>query len=334
MKIRRHKGFISRLTDSNTIIMTKSVKVNNRFSRSAMWLVHIAALVCVSIWGLSFVSTKVLLNCGMGPVEIYMYRFIIAYILVLFFSHKRLFAYNWREEGMFAICGICAGSIYFIAENTALKYTLATNVSLLTSLSPLITAFLAGFIYRNERPGRGVLIGSAIAFLGVACVIFNASATLEVRPLGDILSIGAAFSWALYSLVLRRVSANYDVWFITRKTFFYGVISAIPFLLMEPSLKNPLSFLHNTDVIINVLFLAVGASLVGYLLWSLAVKKMGAVKANNYMYFQSVMTMIASAIIIGEPITTVGVIGCAMIIGGLYLGDRLNSSRSMQQQKR
>lgn len=302
-------------------------------NKSPLWVVHLAALVCVTMWGFSFVSTRVLLDNGMGTVEIYMYRFIIAYLLILVFSHKRIFAHSWREEGMFAICGLCAGSIYFIAENTALKYTLVTNVSLLTSLSPLITALLAGFIYKNEKPGRGVMLGSLIAFLGVACVIFNASATLEVRPLGDILSIGAAFSWAFYSLVLRRLSANYDVWFITRKTFFYGVVTAIPFMLIEPHLNSPIALMKNPDVVFNVVFLAIGASLIAYLLWSVAVKGLGAVKANNYMYFQSVVTMIASAFIIGEPITAMGVIGCLMIIGGLFLGDKLNRNRAMQPRK-
>lgn len=174
-------------------------------------LVHLAAFCCVSMWGLSFVSSKVLLEEGLGTVEIYIYRFTIAYVLMLLISHSRIMAQSARDEGMFALCGICAGSIYFIAENTALQYTLTTNVSLLTSISPLVTALLAGFIYPNERPGKGLLTGSMVAFLGVAMVIFNASATLEIRPLGDLLALGACFSWAVYSLILRRLSANYDV---------------------------------------------------------------------------------------------------------------------------
>ena len=79
-----------------------------------------------------------------------------------------------------------------------------------------------------------------------------------------------------------------------------------------------------------MLFLAIGASLVSYLLWSLAVKKLGAVKANNYMYFQPVVTMIAAAIIIGEPITPIGVLGCVTIIFGLWLGDWLTRRRAMK----
>lgn len=66
------------------------------------------------------------------------------------------------------------------------------------------------------------------------------------------------------------------------------------------------------------------------MLWSLAVKKLGAVSANNYMYFQPVVTMIAAAIVIGEPITPVGVIGCLTIIFGLWLGDWLTRRQAMK----
>lgn len=285
---------------------------------------HMAALVTVSMWGYSFVSSKVLLENGLGPVQIYVCRFVLAYILVAFISHRKLWASNWREEGMFALCGLLAGSLYFIAENTALEYTLTTNVSLLTSLSPLLTAMLVGLVYKTERLGAGTWVGSAIAILGVACVVFNSSSSLEVRPFGDFLSIAAAFSWAFYSLILRRLNANYDVWFITRKTFFYGILTAIPFLIFERDTVNPLEIMGRPEVYGNLLFLGVGASTVAYVLWALSVKQLGAVKANNYMYFQSIVTLVVSAIVLGEHVNLIGYIGIALIIGGLWAGDNIN----------
>jgi drug/metabolite transporter (DMT)-like permease len=252
---------------------------------------------------------------------------------VLCISHKRFKSHSWRDEGLFALCGITAGSLYFIAENTALQYTLVGNVSLLTSLSPLITAMLAGLMYKNERPTRGMLIGSGVAFIGVACVIFNSSTNVEVRPVGDILSLAAAFSWAVYSLILRRLNANYDVWFVTRKTFFYGVITALPFLLFAPSLKNPIDVFTDGTVVFHLVFLAAGASTLGFSMWSVAVRWLGAVMANNYMYVQPIVTMVGSFIIIGEAISAMGAFGCALILVGLWLGDWLNR-RAQQRMHR
>ena len=293
---------------------------------------HLGAIAAVAMWGLSFVSTKVIMEEGhLSPTEAYIYRFIIAYLIILFIAHKRLFCDNWRDEGMMALVGICAGSIYFIAENTALQYTLTANVSLLTSTSPLITVLLVALIYRNEKLGAGLIIGSCVAFVGVACVIFNSSTSVQIKPLGDLLAIGASFSWAVYSLILKRLNVTYDALFITRKTFFYGIVTAIPFLLFEPTLINPFRALANPLVLGNLLFLALGASVCGYYLWALTVKNMGAVKANNYMYFQPVVTLIAGALALGEHISMLGYAGFALILFGLWLGDYLQRRLAMRK---
>lgn len=285
---------------------------------------HIAGVITVSMWGYSFVSSKVLLDNGLGPVEIYVLRFLLAYLLIVCLNHRKFLAHNLRDELLFAVCGLCAGSLYFIAENTALEYTLTTNVSLLTSMSPLITALLVASVYKTEKLGIGNWVGSAIAIMGVACVVFNSSSSLEVRPLGDFLSLAAAFSWSIYSLVLRRLNAGYDVWFITRKTFFYGLITSIPFLLYEHNTVDLLEALQRPQVYGNILFLGLGASTIAYVLWAVTVRQVGAVKANNYMYLQSIITLLVSAVVLGERITLLGCVGIVLIIGGLWLGENIN----------
>lgn len=303
---------------------------------SALILAHLGAIICVIMWGTSFVSTKVLLeygggaDTGMQPVEIYIYRFILAYLMILVINHRRFLANSWRDEGLLALCGILSGSIYFLAENFALQYTLVTNVSLLTSTSPLITAMIIGFWYKSEIPGRGMIVGSAVAFLGVACVIFNSSFNLQINPLGDILSLAAAFSWALYSIVLKKLNAVYDAWFITRKTFFYGVITSLPFLLVEHPRYSIVQVFSTPALWGNLVFLSLGASLLGFVLWAVTVKKVGAVKANNYIYLQPIVTLVLSVVALGEHISVVGCIGCALILAGLWLGDYLTKRQRMR----
>lgn len=307
-----------------------SRKVSKAYSNKSQILGHLGALVCVTMWGISFVSTKVLLNYGMQPVEIYLYRFILAYFLILIIKRTRLFSNNWRDEGLLVLCGMLAGSIYFIAENFALRYTLVSNVSLLTSTSPLITALLIGVWYRSERPGSGMLLGSLVALTGVGCVIFNSSFNLEIRPLGDVLALAGAFSWALYSLILKKLNALYDVWFITRKTFFYGVLTALPFLSVEPAAYSITQVLSNGELVGNLLFLGLGASLTAYVLWAETVKKVGAVKANNYLYLQPIITLVVSVFLLGENVSVVGCVGCALILLGLWLGDWLTRRKAMR----
>ncbi len=298
-------------------------RANSLKAQSGNLLFHIGAILTVVAWGVSFVSTKVLLDNGLRPAEIYVYRFMLAYIMVLAVCHKRILSNSLRDELLFMVCGLCAGSIYFIAENTAIEYTLVSNVSLIVTTAPLITALLVGLIYRSERFGKGTVVGSVIAFVGVACVIFNSSFVVKMNPIGDLLSLSAAVSWAIYSIVLKKLNALYSVMFISRKTFFYGIITALPYMLFEPGMSSP-SVLLSPDVFPHLLFLGMFASMLAYVVWAQAVKRLGAVKASNYLYFSPIVTLVASVFFLGEHISVVGYIGCALILGGVWLGDLLN----------
>ncbi|MCI9285521.1 MAG: DMT family transporter [Muribaculaceae bacterium] len=287
-----------------------------------VWIYHIFALIVIVAWGLSFISTRVLLDNGLHPIEIYIYRFVIAYLALLAVCHDKLWANSLKDEGMFVVCGLVAGSIYFISENVALEYTLVSNVSLITSLPPLLTVLLMGLVYKTDKPGSGAYIGSIVAFLGVGLVIFNSSFNMSINPIGDLLALLAAFCWAIYSLILKPLNVHYDARFITRKVFFYGVLTALPFLLVEPQIA-PIATLGKPVVLWNLLFLSLVCSLACYLLWAYAVLKIGAVTASNYLYFQPVVTMIFSFVILHETITAVGMTGCLMILLGVWLADYL-----------
>lgn len=305
--------------------MNKKLKIG----QSSALLFHIGAIVVVAMWGFSFVSTKVLLENSIQPTEAYVYRTFLAYILTLLFCHRRIMANSLRDEVLFMVCGACAGSLYFIAENTALEYTLVSNVSLIVTLSPLLTTLLIGAIYKSEKPGKWVYAGSLIAVFGVGCVIFNSCFALDIRPLGDLLSLAAALSWSVYSLVLRKLNALYTVMFISRKTFFYGIITAIPFLVMQPEHSSIAVFTH-MDVWINFLFLGIFCSTLAFILWAWVVKGLGAISANNYLYFQPIVTLVASALVLGEKVSIIGYTGCALILLGVWVSDRKNTTKPMK----
>lgn len=311
-------------------------------SRKSLLFCHLGALLAVGMWGGSFVSTKVLVNNNLGPVEIYIYRFLLAYVLVLIGSHTKLWANSWRDELLFLVCGLCGSSIYFIAENTAVTYTRVSDVSMITTLSPLLTTLLIGALYKTERPGKWTYFGSLIAFLGVGFIIFkdgfNCGVTSSNGPdalsttIGDLLALGSAFSWAIYSLVLRKLNATYTAQFITRKTFFYGLVTAIPFWIIS---KEPISspeVLLKPEVFMNLLFLGVMCSMLAYLIWAWVMGNLGAIKTNNYLYIQPIVTMIIAAILFdNDPITIIGCLGCFLIIGGLWLGDYMTRREALKQ---
>lgn len=297
-----------------------------------IWL-HLGAVLAVTAWGISFINTRVLMDNGFTPVEVFIYRCVIAYALLLLFSYKQIRAQNFRHELLFVLCGLCGGSIYFVAENTALLYTSTTNVSLITSTSPLINALLVGLLYRDERPDSGLVIGSVIAMAGVAMVILGSGGTeseaaVTGSVLGDSLSFMAAICWSLYALILRKLTPYYSPLYITRKTFFYGLITALPFLCLEPS-EITLATFARPAVWTNLLMLALFSSSLAYVIWSWVVGRLGAVKAGNYLYFQPIVTLIFSAIVLYEIPGWLGIVGCIVTIGGVYAGERLSMRRRL-----
>lgn len=293
-------------------------------------LAHLGALLTATAWGTSFLCTKVLMiDGGFTPVEMYIYRFAAAYLILLCFTFRNLMSANWKDELQLALCGVCAGSLYFITENYALQNTSTGNVSLLASVSPIFTAAIMALVFRT-RVGTGVIIGSIVAFVGVACVIFSTGESFEIKPTGDLLALSASLSWAIYSLAVKALIPRYNGFFITRKLFFYGVLTSLPLLLMQ---KEPLHLLLLFDFgqpkfILNFLFLVVFCSLLAYIVWNEVMKVLGPVATNNYLYLQPLVTMIAAYFVLGEKIYPLGYAGCALIIGGLILADKLKIGKS------
>lgn len=288
-------------------------------------LANIGAILVMVAWGTSFLSSKVLMvNGGFTPVEVFVYRFTFAYVLLFFMTCKKILANNYKDEVLFLICGLCAGSIYFVAENYALQFTTTGNVSLLVSISPIITTVLMAFIYRF-MPKPNVIIGSIIAFVGVACIIFSSGEGFEINPLGDLIALSAAVSWGIYTIVVKRLTPIYSSLFITRKLFFYGVITALPLLLIQDQpLRLWLIFdINQPQYMLNFLFLGLFCSAFAYLVWNEVMKILGAIKSNNYLYMQPIVTMIAGYFVLGEEIHLLAYIGCFLIIGGILVSEKI-----------
>lgn len=272
------------------------------------------------VWGTTFVSTKVLIQHGISPEEIIVMRYGIAYLCLLPFS-RRWYAGSIKNELTMLALGLLGGTLYFMTENYAVKYTLTTNVSLITCTTPLITALLMTAFYRSERITRTMIIGSILACVGVCFVVFNGHFMLRLNPLGDILALCSALSWSLYSLLFMKVGKRFSTQFLTRKLFFYGIITTLPISLMHGGFTVYTVYaLMQPPVVFNILFLGLVASLGCFYLWGVSVKRIGTIAANNLIYFSPIFTLITAAIVLGEPVSWFSLLGLLLTIGGVWLG--------------
>lgn len=286
---------------------------------------HIVAFLTVAVWGTTFVWTKLLIINGLSPAQIFTLRFIIAYVLLTGFSlwrgrHKWL-SDNWRDELTMMALGLTGGSMYFLTENESLRFTTATNTSLIVCSCPLFAMLIIALFYKSERFSRQQALGSLLALIGMAAVVLNGHFVLHLSPLGDTLAFSACICWALYTLLMKPVMGRYPAMFITRKVFFYGILTILPYYIFVPDMPS-LDVLMRPEVALNLLFLGSVASMLCYLTWSWCMKGLGAVICTNWVYVNPITTIIAAWLILDEQITVYFLIGSILIIAGMYLSSK------------
>lgn len=163
---------------------------------------HLAALITIIIWGTTFISTKILLS-DFKPIEILFLRFVIGFIVLMIIAPKGLKNVSLKQEMTFMAAGLCGICLYYLLENVALTYTMASNVGVIISIAPFFTAIFTGLFIKEEKPKRNFFIGFAVSMLGIVLISFNGS-KFQLNPIGDILAIAAALVWACYSVLARK----------------------------------------------------------------------------------------------------------------------------------
>ncbi len=283
---------------------------------------HVLAIVVILAWGVSFPFTKILLNAGITPTEIFVYRSAVAYVGLLIFSRFKIKVWGWKDELLAVLCGLTGGAMYFILQNEALKLTLLSDVVVVVAINPLLTTILAAIFLKEEHFSFKILLGSALAFAGVAVVTFQNGFEWGDGLMGNVLAFLAALSWAVYSVLLKRMQGRFSTLDITRKVMIYGMMCAIPLMFFEPI--SPFSTILRPDLLSNLLFLALVCSMAAFFLWNVVIKKIGTIKASNYLYLDPVVSIVAGVILIQEPVGLVAMLGCALVLLGVIIVEKSN----------
>lgn len=109
-----------------------------------------------------------------------------------------------RQEGLYAAAGFCGVTMYYLLENIALTYTLASNVGVIISIAPFFTAILGWMFLGGERPRFRFFAGFLLAMAGISLISFGNEAALSLNPTGDLLAVAAAVIWAVYSTLTKK----------------------------------------------------------------------------------------------------------------------------------
>ena len=282
---------------------------------------HMAAFITILIWGTTYISTKLLL-VDFTPLEILFFRFAMGYVCLFFIYPRRVKAATLREEILFISAGICGVTLYFLLENIALTYTLASNAGVIAAIAPFFTAIFAHFFLEGEELHPQFFFGFIIAIIGIVLITFNGSFILKLNPLGDFLACCASIIWAFYSILMKKISRfGHNTVGVTRKVFFYGLLFMIPALFVMEFNWGLNRFTNITNVF-NLLFLGLGASALCFVSWNWAVGILGAIKTSVYIYLVPVIAIASSAIVLHEEITPVALFGAFLTLAGLFISEK------------
>ncbi|MBQ0078656.1 MAG: DMT family transporter, partial [Eubacterium sp.] len=216
------------------------------------------------------------------------------------------------------LTGIC---LYYLLENIALTFTMASNVGVILAVAPFFTGLAVYFFMREgERLTVGLFVGFAVALVGIAFISFNGT-KLQLNPIGDMLAIFAAMVWAVYSLCTRKIAnLGYATLPATKRIFGYGIIFMIPAMGIF-HFNMDFSKLADPTNIFCLAFLGLGASAICFVSWNYALKLIGIVASSVYIYIGPVITVVAAAVILHEPITMMMAVGTVLTLAGMVISE-------------
>lgn len=280
---------------------------------------HTLALLTIIVWGITFVSTRILLG-AFTPFEILYMRFFLGWLALWAICPKWLKFQDLRREAIFLGAGLSGITIYFLLENMALVFTHTSNVAIIVTSAPFFTAMLSWLFFRGARPDANFFLGICLAICGVGLICLN-GARLRLNPLGDLLALGAAIAWAFYTILTRKLATpGSNPLLITRHIFFYGLLLMLPFLAMSehgPSMDA----LENASNLLNLLFLGLIASAACFASWTFCIRAIGAVSASLYIYLVPAVTAICAALVLAEKPTPLSCAGIVLTIAGLLIAE-------------
>jgi len=279
---------------------------------------YLLILLAIIFWGASFVATKTVLH-EIKPVTIIILRLILASALltIIALSTKRTFSINLKNHGWIFILALVAVFHLWI-QVTGLQYTTASNTGWIIGTAPIFMAVL-GFVFYKEKVTLFQFVGIVVAIAGLLLLIGKGDVTNIglIENKGDLLVLGSAFTWGVYSLVNKKISLSYSPLMTILYLFLMMAVIIIPFNLDSQTINSVISL--STLGWISILFLGIFCSGIAYVIWAQALRDMESAKVGAFLYFEPLVTVIAAWFFLNEEITLLMILSGLLITAGVFI---------------
>jgi drug/metabolite transporter (DMT)-like permease len=279
---------------------------------------YLLILLAIIFWGTSFVATKTVLQ-EIKPVTIIILRLVLASVLltIIALSTKRKFSINLKSHGWIFILALVAVFHLWI-QVTGLQYTTAANTGWIIGTAPVFMAIL-GFTFYKEKITLLQFAGILVALAGLLLLIGKGDITNIglIENKGDLLVLGSAFTWGVYSMVNKKISLSYSPLMTILYLFLMMAVIIIPFNLNSETINSVINL--STISWMWILFLGIFCSGIAYVIWAQALRDMESAKVGAFLYFEPLVTVIAAWIYLNEEITLLMIFSGLLITAGVFI---------------
>ncbi len=280
-------------------------------------LAVLAICFTVTVWGLSYISTKVLLEY-LDPVEIAFFRFFIAavFLLVVCLIRKPI-TIEKKDSLRIAAGGVVGIPLYFLFENNGINLTTAGMASMIIAIIPVLNVITGAIFFKEKNTPRS-WIGAALSFFGVYLIVslgIGIPGGGEDSLRGNLLMLMAAFAWVAFTRINSPLLKKYDSTTIN----FYQILVGTIFLgfLALPGGVNVRAF--SSIVIFNLVYLGILCSALAYFCYLYALKNLGSTSVTTFINLIPVFGVLGGVIILGETLLPGQVLGGLVVLFGVTL---------------
>ena len=269
-------------------------------------------------WSFSFIWTRVAIH-SFHPMTLITLRLVIASVLLFIVAKSSGKLQKLRREDFkwFILLAFFEPFLYYVGETYGLTTVESTLAAVIISTIPLFAPVLA-FVILRERIGWATIIGILVSLIGVFFVIYEPGGGFKANPWGVALMFMAVFSAICYATVLRKIPSHYNNMNVIFYQSLLGLIFFIPtfFLTDYPTIQ---SLKVTNESLFALLMLSVFASVIAFVLFAGAVRKVGVTRTNVFVNLIPVFTAILSWMILDEIITISKWVGIAVVVVGLFV---------------
>jgi len=282
---------------------------------------NLAIIVAVVLWGLSFVSMKIIMNTGLPPYSMITMRYLLVSVVLLM-----VFVFQWKKPQwkrarkdylLFFWSGGIGITAYFLFEAKGISLTTASNAAIIIAMVPVFS-LIADWVFFRQSFNLIQLAGIILSIFGVYVIFYSSQRPVDTSAqplLGNLLMLGACFCWVAYSVLSKALHRKYGSFVITSYQSFFGTLLLLPFALVESSSWVPISL----QVWGHLFYLSLLCSILAYYLYNIALRILGVTIVSVYVNLIPLVGVIGAVYYLHDPVFPLQIFGGSFILISLFL---------------